>query len=186
MSIELLKKCGKTSVYKKDTIICREGEVGHSMYIVLDGVVAVNINSFSNNAQSLCYLQPGSFFGEMSLLEKKPRSATVSTCSDNVVILEIEEKDFPELLQEETAIAYHLLCTLNQRLNNMLERIEKENKKFVYKYRKNANYMVIQKMDKKSFETIAHENANYVWTLLKYLSVCLNGVNSVYLNLAEK
>ena len=186
MSIELLQKCGKTISYPKNTIICRENEPGHSMYILLSGSVEVKINSYSDDAQSLVTLHKGSFFGEMSLLEKKPRSATVFARSDDVIVLEIDEKNFPTLLLEGTDIAYHLLRTLNKRLNDMLDRIEDEYRKFVYHYRKNSTYQAIQKLKQPDFETIAHENPSYTWTLLKYLSSCLNEINNVYLNGIEK
>ena len=186
MSIELLQKCGKTKSYPKNTIICRENEPGHSMYILLNGSVEVKINSYSNNAQSLVTLHSGSFFGEMSLLEKKPRSATVFAHSDDVVVLEIDEKNVSTLLREGTDIAYHLLCTLNKRLNDMLDRIEDEHRKFVYQYRKNSTYLAIQKLQQQDFEMIAHENPDYTWTLLKYLSSCLNEINNVYLNDMKK
>ncbi len=186
MSIELLAKCGKTLIYKKHAVICREGEPGHSMYIILSGSVVVGINSYSNNAAPLAILQEGSFFGEMSLLEKKPRSATVFAYSDNVIVLEIEEKDFPLLLRDGSSISYHLLCTLNQRLNDMLDRMNEIDKKFVFHYRKNPHYISIQKLNEESFHAIAHENSDYVWTLLKYLSSCLNEINSKYVNYIEQ
>ncbi len=182
MSIESLKNVGKTSVYPKGSIICREGDEGHSLYILLQGTVDVTINSFSNNAKTLLTLKQGSFFGEMSLLEKKPRSATVSTKTDNVIVLEISEKDFPALLAADTSIAYHLLLTLNKRLNHMLDEIEKENKRFVFNYRKNNHYLAIQGLNEKSFQQIAQESSEYVWTLLKYLSASLNEMNNMYMN----
>lgn len=182
MSIDAFKNIGKTSTYKKGSIICREGDEGHSMYILLQGSVDVTINSYSNNSQSLVTLKSGSFFGEMSLLEKKPRSATVSTRTDDVIVLEVSEKDFPLLLAQDTSIAYRLLLTLNKRLNNMLDHVEKENKRFVYNYRKDSTYTAIQNLNQKGFETIAAENGDYVWTLLKYLSTSLNEMNNIYLN----
>ena len=178
---ETVKSTRKTHEYKRGEIICREGEYGHSMYVLLQGTVEVTLNSYSNDAKSIITLQKGSFFGEMSLLEKKPRSATVSTKSDNVIVLEISEQDFPSLLIEDTGIAYKLLLTLNKRLNNMLNQIEEDNKKYVYLYRKNPTYTAIQNLTEKGFEAIAHENSSYVWTLLKYLSSSLSELNTKYL-----
>lgn len=171
----------KTTEYPRGTIICREGEPGHSMFVLLQGLVEVTLNSYSNDAKSILTLQKGSFFGEMSLLEKKPRSATVSTRTD-VVVLEISEKDFPALLVENTTIAYKLLLTLNKRLNNMLNQLDETNKRFVFHYRKNETYATIQNLSERDFETIAHENSDYVWTLLKYLSSSLSDLNTKYIN----
>ena len=152
------------------------------MYIVLSGSVSVNINSYSNNAAPLAILEEGSFFGEMSLLEKKPRSATVFASSESVILLEIEEKDFPKLLRDGGSTSYRLLYTLNQRLNDMLDRIYEygEDKKFVFHYRKNPHYVAIQKLNEENFYAIANENTDYIWTLLKYLSSCLTELNNRY------
>lgn len=174
------KTTRKTQTYPAESIICREGEPGHSMFILLQGLADVTLNSYSNDAKSIISLQKGSFFGEMSLLEKKPRSATVSARTD-VVVLEISEKDFPTLLVEDTAIAYKLLLTLNNRLNNMLNQLEENNKRFVFNYRKNTTYITIQNLRERDFETIAHENSDYVWTLLKYLSSSLSNLNTKYI-----
>lgn len=98
MDIDLLKKCGSTVTYKNRQAICREGEAGHTMYILLKGSVEIIINSFSDNVQSLGCMPEGSFFGEMSLLESKPRSATIIANSEEVTVLEIKEDNFPKLL----------------------------------------------------------------------------------------
>ena len=91
MNIELLRECGRIVAFEKNEVICREGEEGHSMFLLLEGKVEVRINSFSNNTKTVSTISQGGFFGEMSLLEKKPRSASVFVTSDMVVALEIAE-----------------------------------------------------------------------------------------------
>lgn len=181
MDVDLLKECGKTVTYKSGQSICREGETGHSMYILLNGRAEIIINSFSDNVQSLGYLQEGSFFGEMSLLEGKPRSATIVADSDDVVVLEIAEENFSMLLLKATSITYRLLLSLNNRLNDMLDRIEKEDKRFVFQYRKNPIYNTIQKLDVRTFDAISKKDPDYVWELLKYLSSSLEKLNREYI-----
>lgn len=58
------------------------------MYVLLKGSVEVVINSFSDQVQPLGCMQEGSFFGEMSLLEGKPRTATSVADSEETVVLE--------------------------------------------------------------------------------------------------
>lgn len=181
MDIDVLKDCGKTAAFKRGDILCQEGEMGHSMFILLKGEVEVSINSFSDNPQSLGSVPEGSFFGEMSLLENKPRSATIVACSDDVVVLEVSEQDFTKLLLNASSITYRLLLTLNSRLNAMLDRIEESNKRFVYQYRKNPIYNTIQKMDVRSFDTISKKDPDYAWELLKYLSSSLEKLNREYI-----
>ena len=130
MDIDVLKNCGQIKTYSNGQILCQEGEKGHSMFILLKGQVEISINSFSDNPQSLGIMPAGSFFGEMSLLEDKPRSATTIACSDDVTVIEVSETDFSKLLLEATSITYRLLLTLSSRLNNMLDRIEPNDKRF--------------------------------------------------------
>lgn len=183
MDVDILKKCGKLVVFKNGEAICHEGETGHSMYILLKGFVEITINSFSDQPKSLGLVGEGSFFGEMSLLEKKPRSATIISKSDECVAIEVEETDFSILLLNATSITYRILLSLNKRLNEMLDRIEEKDKKFVFKYKKNPIYSTIQKMDVRTFDQISKKDPDYVWELLKYLSSSLEKLNREYISL---
>ncbi len=183
MDIDVLKNCGQIKTYSNGQILCQEGEKGHSMFILLKGQVEISINSFSDNPQSLGIMPAGSFFGEMSLLEDKPRSATIIACSDDVTVIEVSETDFSKLLLEATSITYRLLLTLSSRLNNMLDRIEPNDKRFVFKYKKNPIYTTIQKMDVRTFDAIAKKDPDYAWDLLKYLSTSLEKLNREYISL---
>lgn len=186
MDVDLLKNCGKTVVYEGGKSICREGETGHSMFVLLKGSVEVLINSFSDNPQSVGFMEEGSFFGEMSLLESKPRSATIVAASEQVIVLEVSETDFAMLLLNATSITFRLLLSLNNRLNTMLDKIDQTDKRFVYQYRKNPIYQTVQKMDVRSFDAIAKKDPDYVWTLLKYLSSSLEKLNSQYIQQLSK
>ena len=63
----------------------------------------------------------------------------------------------------------------------MLDRIEVNNKRFSFKYRKNPIYAAIQKMDVRTFDTISKKDPDYVWELLKYLSSSLEKLNREYI-----
>ena len=182
MDVDYLKKCGKIVTFKNGEAICHEGETGHSMYVLLKGMVEITIDSFSDMPKSLGLVSEGSFFGEMSLLEKKPRSATIISRSDDCIALEVSEDDFSMLLLHATSITFRLLLSLNSRLNDMLDRIELNDKKYVFKYKRNPLYGTIQKMDVRTFDQIAKKDADYVWELLKYLSSSLEKLNREYIN----
>ena len=140
MDIELLRQCGKLKEYNKNDFICREGEAGHSLFLLLQGDLSVSVNSFIDDTQNVGYISKGSFFGEMSLLEKKPRTASVVVVSNTAIVLEISEQEFPKILEKAPEIAYSILMVLNKRLNNMLDRIWNTDKKFVFQYRKNDTF----------------------------------------------
>lgn len=186
MDIDLLRQCGKIKEFNREDIICREGDAGHSLFLLLQGHLSVSINSFVDEKQNVGYISEGSFFGEMSLLEKKPRTATVVVVSEKAIVFEISENRFPKLLEKAPDIAYGILMVLNKRLNNMLNRIWETDKKYVFQYRKNETYEIIQKLDLDSFVQIAKKSPEYVWTLLKYLSTALDNLNGKYISDVEK
>ena len=59
---------------------------------------------------------------------------------------------------------------------------ELNDKKYVFKYKRNPLYGTIQKMDVRTFDQIAKKDADYVWELLKYLSSSLEKLNREYIN----
>src|SRR5215813_13769222 len=58
-------------------VVCTEGEQGRSMYVVRSGEVEVRRSNERGNSVPLVRLGQGEFFGEMTLVEIQPRSATV-------------------------------------------------------------------------------------------------------------
>lgn len=96
-----------------NTLFFREGEQGSSMYILLDGKVAV-----SKSDVELTTLQPGAHFGEMALIERAPRSATVTARTDCAVLLIDREAFYSLLAEEQTAVKllWGLVRMLNARL----------------------------------------------------------------------
>ena len=161
MDIELLRQCGKIKEFNRYDVICREGDEGHSLFLLLQGDLSVNINSYSDDNQNVGYISQGNFFGEMSLLEKKPRTASVTVVSEKAIVMEISENRFPRLLEKTPDIAYGIMAVLNKRLNNMLNRIWETDKKYVFQYRKNDTYEIIQKLDLESFSQIAKKVNRY-------------------------
>ncbi len=78
----LFEKYGR--VFKPKEHICREGETGKEMYLILDGVVVVYKGT---DMKTIARLGAGDFFGEMSLLENLPRFASVQAVSEVKVLV---------------------------------------------------------------------------------------------------
>jgi CRP-like cAMP-binding protein len=100
--------------FKRGEFIIKEGEIGHSIYVIESGWVAV----FVGNLQLptiLDYLSVGDLIGEMALLATEPRSASVVAVED-VVALQIQKVDFEELLQSEPALTRAISALLSSRL----------------------------------------------------------------------
>lgn len=102
---ELRVPAGKTLV--------RQGAVGRELFLLIDGEVQV-----SRNGQEVAVLGPGSFFGELSLLAREPRDASVTTLSPSVLLV-IGQREFGGLLESSPALAVGLLEGMARRLRQM-------------------------------------------------------------------
>jgi len=90
--------------------IIREGEVGESIYIVVEGRVQV-----TKGDKPVAELSEREVFGEMALLDPAPRSATVKALSD-VTLLTIRREDFADIMAERHEIARGVIQVLTRRL----------------------------------------------------------------------
>jgi CRP-like cAMP-binding protein len=102
----------------KDTIIFTEGSPGGTCFVILEGAIDVSINAHGQQ-QLLTTLNAGNVFGQMSLIEGVPRSATCSVRSD-AVLLEIERQPCEELFHSGSSLALKCLATLNEGLISAL------------------------------------------------------------------
>jgi glycine/D-amino acid oxidase-like deaminating enzyme len=98
----------------KDTIIFTEGSPGGSCFVILEGAIDVSINS-RGQQQILATLYAGSVFGQMSLIDGVPRSATCSVRT-NAVLLEMVREPCEDLLHSGSSLALKVLATLNEGL----------------------------------------------------------------------
>lgn len=96
----------QTAEYKKDDVICRQGEPGDTMYIIRSGVVCVHGQGQAGPVY-LSDLRRGDFFGEMALLSDAPRSATVKVALDAVLFYLLKE-DFQALLTKNKSMGLFL------------------------------------------------------------------------------
>ena len=78
--------------FKQGEVIFREGEFGSTMYEVLSGSVGIFVKYGTENEKKLTELDAGRIFGEMSVVEVYPRSATAVALSD-VTVEEVTAAD---------------------------------------------------------------------------------------------
>jgi CRP-like cAMP-binding protein len=90
--------------------IVTEGEPGHEFFVLLEGTARV-----SRDGRKVATLEPGSGFGELALLEKAPRNATVVAETD-VELVVLGESEFAGLLDEVPGFARKLLRNTAHRL----------------------------------------------------------------------
>ncbi|MHB8513619.1 MAG: hotdog fold thioesterase [Actinomycetota bacterium] len=93
-------------------VVLRENEEGRESFIIVSGNAEVSIAGVA-----LTTLGPGDFFGEMAVLEAKPRAATV-TATTPMHLLVVDESDFDTLL-EQPGVASHMLREIVARLRRV-------------------------------------------------------------------
>ena len=120
--ISRLSKISKLHRYKRGDVICREDTAGEFLYVVVSGNVKIFAAS-GKKKKTLAYLEEGEFFGEMSLLDTAPRSASAVAVNDCDCMM-INKKDFQMLLKKYPDMAYHVLTTLSKRLRQADKEIE--------------------------------------------------------------
>jgi hypothetical protein len=86
-----------------DQAVVREGEPGDSLYLVVEGMLRVTTRGDSGEEIRLADLGPGDFFGEVSLLTGRPRTATVTAASD-AELLELDRDTVDRLRHRHAQI----------------------------------------------------------------------------------
>src|SRR5262245_38269218 len=93
-------------------ILARSGDPGERFFVIVDGSARIEVSPQKQNR-----IGPGAFFGEMSLLDGEPRSATV--IADTAMrLLIISRRDFATLLREVPSLTQQMLVTLCQRVRS--------------------------------------------------------------------
>ena len=100
--------------YKAGERIFRQGDPGDAFYIIYDGAVSVGIKHLVLFTKQVARLGPGDFFGEMALLAKDPRSATV-TALETTRLFVLLSADFAFVLKSNPAFATEMVKLAERR-----------------------------------------------------------------------
>lgn len=101
--------------YQPGTVVIRAGDNTDSMFVIVEGDVQIE-----RGGKKVATLTRGAHFGEMGLLNQRPRSATVTVTSPSQVLV-LERSAFNEVLREDTGLAAKLLYKLAQILSLRLD-----------------------------------------------------------------
>lgn len=101
--------------FPRHTSIVEEGLAGDYMYVIREGRVKVTKLSEDGREKILEILETGDFFGEMSLLDREPRSASVKTLSE-ARLLALSRADFLSVLRRNPDVAVAVIQELSRRL----------------------------------------------------------------------
>jgi len=111
-----LQKIAKASdeiAVKAGTTLVDQGQQGREAFIVVDGSASVK-----RNGRKITTLGPGAVVGELSLLDRGPRTATVTADTDMTVLV-IDQRNFAGVIDQVPALAHKLLATLAGRIRDL-------------------------------------------------------------------
>jgi CRP/FNR family transcriptional regulator, cyclic AMP receptor protein len=91
-------------------VLVEEGTMGREFFFIVEGTASVR-----QGARKVATLGPGNYFGELSLLDRKPRSASVTSDTD-MVLLVLDQRRFNGLLDEMPTLSHKLLAAMAQRI----------------------------------------------------------------------
>ncbi|MCG3178934.1 MAG: hypothetical protein BIFFINMI_01264 [Phycisphaerae bacterium] len=103
--------------YGDGEIICRQGEVGQCMYVVLDGC-AQAVSEREGREVVLGRVEAGEVFGEMAIFDKRPRSATVRACGA-ARVLTLDKRLFLKRVHEDPSFAFGILQKMSERIRHL-------------------------------------------------------------------
>jgi CRP-like cAMP-binding protein len=94
----------------KGKVLVEEGKPGHEFFLILDGTASVK-----RGKKEIAKLSKGQYFGELALLDRGPRSASVVASSD-LDVLVLGQREFAGVIDEVPSLAHKLLTSMAQRL----------------------------------------------------------------------
>lgn len=117
-ALDVLLGLSRQTAVKAREMVCRKGEPGEALFIVISGKLKVTNQSEDGRELILAILEDGETFSEMSLLDGQPRSANVMAVQDSNLLV-IKRQDFLTFLEQHPKVAIALLVILSKRLREM-------------------------------------------------------------------
>ncbi len=97
-------------------VLCEQGTIGREFFIIVKGEASVR-----RNGRKVATLGPGQYFGELALLDRRPRSATV-TSETEMDLLVLGQRQFNGVLDAVPALSRKMLAAMATRLREADER----------------------------------------------------------------
>jgi CRP/FNR family cyclic AMP-dependent transcriptional regulator len=101
--------------FKKSDVIFEENTHGNEMYVIHSGKVKLT-TSTPGNEIALAELGPGEFFGEMTLCDSAPRTATATVAEENTRLAVLDREKFLYLVSQQPVFALTIMHALCQQI----------------------------------------------------------------------
>lgn len=158
-----------TRSYPKDTMIMSEAASGAEMFIIQNGEVAIS-KVVNGNEVTLAVLKKGDMFGEMALLENKPRSASAITKTDCTLMV-VNRSNFNQMVSSQPQMISRLTTTLGERLWSMYRQLD--NARIENPLDKMIDILCLQlEKDRVNFETLGSKQRQTNFTPKDLAQMC--------------
>lgn len=116
--IEGLVEVMNLVLYPADTIVFNKGDVGDTLYLVLKGKVRIYTTDSSSNEFTLSYMTPPRIFGDFSLIDEAPRSASAAT-TEPTECLTLTREAFLAYLPQHTLVGTVVMRNISERVRHV-------------------------------------------------------------------
>ena len=109
--VELLASICEEQTYKNNEVIFSQGEEGNQIYVVRSGFVEVLVGDqvSQSKPRAIVNLGAGQLFGEMALVDRGARSATVRSITPETIITVLRRSEFTRICDEDNSIGYAVM-----------------------------------------------------------------------------
>ena len=164
-----LAEVARLYTYSPGVTLCHEGAYEETFYIVVDGQVEVTKRLTQDEEYTLKVMEPGEFFGEVALIQKGQRNASVRTVTA-ATLLEIEREAFNQVLLSSAPVARRIILQVTHHLRDAntrtIQKLRAKNEELA------AAYAELQRQERLRSEfltTISHEMRTPLTAALGYL-----------------
>lgn len=110
--LKLVAKRAEDVNVEAGKVLVTEGDVGTEFFVIIDGTAKVD-----RHGSEITQLGPGGFFGDLALLDRAPRNATI-TAETPMELAVIGQREFSALIDEVPGFSHKLLAGLARRLRD--------------------------------------------------------------------
>ncbi len=121
--VEALTQLSVRHTYPKNTILFMEGDDSSQLFIIETGKVKVFVTSEDGKQVILNFMGPGEYFGELALIDGKPRSASVMTVADTTVVA-VSRKKFQQFIADHPDYALEMMEQLVHRIRELTDSVK--------------------------------------------------------------
>lgn len=121
--LDQLEQVSTLRKYPKNTILFMEGDDNGQLFIIQTGLACVYTDDNEGRQLVLNYMGPGEYFGELSLIDSKPRSASVSAVEDCTMLC-ISRENFRAFMRDHPQLYEPLMIELANRIRALTENVK--------------------------------------------------------------